>query len=57
MMITNIIVVTVSILGLAFLLARFVRPDIRDRIERPKHGLLERLERYDRACRKGASER
>jgi len=48
---TGIIVVSVVALAAAFTVAWLVRPDLRDRIERPKHGFLASLERYDRQCR------
>jgi hypothetical protein len=51
-MITDIIVLTALVLGAAFSLAWLARRDVRERIERPKHRFLERLERYDRDCRR-----
>ncbi len=49
-MITDIIVVTSLFLAVAFALAWLARPDLRERIEHPKHRFLERLEQYDRDC-------
>jgi hypothetical protein len=54
-MITDIIVVTSLVLAAAFSLAWLVQRDFRERIERPKHRFLERLERYDRNCRQNGN--
>lgn len=50
-MITNIIVVSSLALAAAFVVVWLVRSDVRERVERPKHRFLDRIERYDRQCR------
>jgi len=47
---TGVIVVTSLLLAGAFSLAWLLGRDLRERIEQPKHGLAERLDRYDRTC-------
>ncbi len=48
--ITDIIVGASVLSALVFLAAWVARPDLRRRIEDPKHRFLSRLERYDRQC-------
>jgi hypothetical protein len=38
-------------LGAAFAVVWLARPDVRARIERPKHRFQSRVRQYDRACR------
>ena len=45
--VTNVIVGSSLLAGLAFLVMWAVRPDLRWRVEAPKHRFLETLRRYD----------
>jgi hypothetical protein len=55
-MITDVIVIASVAMAAAFAVARFVRPDLRDQIERPKHGFQDRVRQYDRRCRDDGGE-
>ena len=48
-MITWIIVTSAIVFGLAFAAAWLFRPDLRERIERPKHGFEHNVRRYDQS--------
>ena len=50
-MITDIIVVASAVLGAAFVVAWWLRPDLRAWIERPKYHFHDSVRRYDRAKR------
>ena len=47
-MITELIVLGSMALGLAFTVVWWLRPELRARIEQPKHPFLTRARRYDR---------
>lgn len=49
-MITNFIIASSVILALAFVIAWIVSPELRRRIESPKHAFQDQLERYNRHC-------
>jgi hypothetical protein len=48
-MITWIIVTAAIVFGLAFAAAWLFRPDLREWIERPKHGFERNVRRYDQS--------
>lgn len=48
-MIGNVIVLGSVALGVAFTIVWWLRPDVRARIELPKHRFLEDARRYDRS--------
>jgi len=49
-MITNFIIGSSVILALAFVIAWIISPELRRRIESPKHAFQDQLERYNRHC-------
>lgn len=50
-MIAAVIVIGTLVLAVAFCLAWLIRPDVRARIERPKHGFHANVQAYDRSRR------
>jgi hypothetical protein len=50
-MISSIIIIASLVLAGAFLLTWLARPELRRRIERPKHLFAEQIEQYDRQSR------
>ena len=49
-MITNFIVISSIVLALAFTIAWLTRPDLRRRIEGPKHSFKQQLRQHNRQC-------
>ena len=49
-MIINLIVSLVLLFALVFLLVWFVRRDLREQIEQPKHQFQAQLKNYDQHC-------
>ena len=47
-MTAGLVVAAALLLGLAFTAAWLLRPDLRERIERPKHRFHDDVRRYDR---------
>ena len=56
-MITNFIIASSVILALAFVIAWVVSPELRRRIESPKHAFQDQLERYNQHCHDEVTER
>ena len=56
-MITNFIIGSSIILVLAFVIVWLVSPELRRRIESPKHAFQDQLERYNRDCHDEVAER
>ena len=50
-MISEFIVISSMILAIAFAIAWITKPDLRQRIERPKHLFAAQLKRYDQQYR------